>query len=517
MTHDHARLRLEHLEEAINAHAIVSIGDPQGKIIYVNEKFCAISGYSEDELLGQNHRIMKSGVHDADFYRELWTTIRSGRVWRGEVCNLKKGGGLYWVEASIFPVLDHTGTPIEYISIRTDITELKAREGALVTAWEAADRASQAKSDFLSSMSHELRTPMNAIIGFAQMLEYDPQITLDQLDNVQEILKASHHLLDLINEVLDLAKIESGRIDLSMEGVDLASLIEDCRHLIQPLADTLDVRLALEPPTSTSVFADRVRLKQVLINLLSNGVKYNRQGGSVSLGITPGKTGYLRLSVHDTGQGIPPERLGDLFQPFNRLGAEFSNIEGSGIGLTITHRLVEMMGGEMGVESTFGVGSTFWLELAIASPETNVNQPSSEGLMTDPTQALTTNRTVLAIDDNPANLKLIAQVMGMRQYIHLVSAHTPELGIELALSHRPNLILLDINMPGMDGYQVLEIFKASPTLQSIPVIAITANAMPRDLERGMAAGFTDYITKPIDIERFLQVIDRQLSRSEGAR
>jgi len=358
-------------------------------------------------------------------------------------------------------------------------------------------------------MSHELRTPMNAIIGFSQMLEYDSEMTDDQRDNVHEILKAGRHLLDLINEVLDLARIESGRIELSMEGVDLTALGEDCRHLIQPIADMAGIGLNFDLLAEHAVFADRVRLKQVLLNLLSNAIKYNRPDGSVRLTAAAGKPGCLRIAVTDTGTGIAPERIGDLFQPFNRLGAEASEIEGTGIGLTITRRLVEMMGGEMGVESSVGVGSTFWLELAVGqTAKGGAGETAAHSINAN--EARQREAKVLAIDDNPANLKLIAQVMGMRENVHLLTAHTPELGIELAVAHRPDLILLDINMPGMDGYQVLKVFQAKAELRHIPVVAITANAMPRDIERGKAAGFTDYLTKPLDIGHFLQVADALL-------
>lgn len=421
-----------------------------------------------------------------------------------------KGGGYRWILCRGTVVArDGEGKPERMIGIHSDIGRQKEAQAELEVARESAERANQAKSDFLSSMSHELRTPMNAIIGFAQMLEYDSDMTADQQDNVDEILKAGRHLLDLINEVLDLAKVESGRIELSMEGVDLTTLGADCRNLIQPIADQAGIGLRFDLPAGSALFADRVRLKQVLLNLLSNAIKYNRPGGSVRVTAAADKPGHLRIAVTDTGLGIAPEHIGELFQPFNRLAAEAGEIEGTGIGLTITRRLVEMMGGEMGVESSVGVGSTFWLELAVGQMA-NVGAGETAAESINATDAPQREAKVLAIDDNPANLKLIAQVMGMRENVHLLTAHTPELGIELALGHRPDLILLDINMPGMDGYQVLKVFQTSAELRHIPVVAITANAMPRDIERGKAAGFTDYLTKPLDIGRFLQVADALL-------
>jgi hypothetical protein len=493
--------RLEQLSVAVDQHAIISIADVSGNILHVNDRFCEISGYRREELMGQNHRMVKSSTHPPEFYRELWRTIGAGQTWHGEVCNQRNSGELYWVDATIVPFLDDQGKPTQYISIRTDITSLKRSEAALVQARESAERANHAKSAFLSSMSHELRTPMNAILGFSQMLEYDSALNADQLDNVHEILKGGRHLLALINEVLDLAKIESGRIDLSLEPVDLACLAEDCRQLIQPLAAVRQIALRLEVPPETTVRADRTRLKQVLLNLLSNAIKYNREGGEIHLGVLDANSEHLRITVTDSGAGIAPERMAELFQPFSRLVGDNSEIEGTGIGLTITRQLVELMGGQVGVDSQIGVGSVFWIELPIdVSSALDASQVMGAAA---PPDASVQQYRVLCIDDNPVNLKLIAQMLGLRQHIHLVTAHAPDLGIDLALAHRPDLILLDINMPGMDGYQVLKVIKADARLKSVPVIAVTANAMPRDIERGLTAGFIDYLTKPIDIGQFL--------------
>jgi PAS domain S-box-containing protein len=774
----HKQIHIEQFRWAVDAHAIVSITDPAGDIVEVNDKFCAISGYSREELLGRNHRMIRSDRHPPAFYAALWETIASGDIWHGKVCNQRKDGGHYWVDATIVPFLDVAGNP-RYISIRTDITTLKAREEALrinedrlrraqsfanigswdwnietsdlhwseriapmfgypngdletsyanfmgavhpddremvaaavdaavardapydiehrvvwpdgqvrwlresgsvmrdaggkplhmlgvvqdidrrkraelemaeqrrqlrdaearatlavsgagdavwevhftagkiasaeryaallgyapgeapneldvwmtwthpddrdrvrqsfedcaegragmfvqeyrmrrkgggyqwvlsrgkvierdaagralrmlgivsdisarkageaelVVAREAAERANRAKSDFLSSMSHELRTPMNAVIGFAQMLEYD-ELTADQRDNVEEILKAGRHLLGLINEILDLSRIESGRLSLSMEAVALAELGAECVQLIAPLAKSRGVLLHMEIPHGIVVFSDRARLKQVLLNLLSNATKYNREGGSIRFGIAPPEdgvaAGYARLLVQDTGMGIPPEKMRELFQPFNRLGAEASTIEGTGIGLTITHRLVELLGGEIGVASTVGVGSTFWVEIPLSqepeAPKVGAGDTARRGVAAAADER---EARLLAVDDNPANLKLITQLLSRLPHVGLHTAHTPEMGIELALTQTPDLILLDINMPGLNGYEVLKRLQAEPSLKDVPVVAITANAMPRDIQRGMAAGFTDYLTKPQDAEHFWATIRRIL-------
>jgi len=387
---------------------------------------------------------------------------------------------------------------------------------ALVDAKEEAERANKAKSDFLSSMSHELRTPMNAILGFGQLLEYDESLSSDQKENVDEISKAGRHLLDLINEVLDLAKVESGQIDLSLEPVEVNSVIEDCLSLITSLANKRGINISYTGPKDNVIRADRTRLKQILLNLLSNAVKYNKDNGSVELEVSCPSPEQLRISIKDTGLGIPEERLSELFQPFSRLEAEGSEIEGTGIGLTITRRIVELMGGVVDVESEAGVGSTFWIELPLeSSTESKKNKADLNDSTSTTTSNLSVKHTVLYIEDNPSNLKLISQILGQRQHIQVYTAHTPELGIELAKKHQPNLLLLDINMPGMDGYQVLEVIKDISELKNMPVIAVTANAMPKDIERGIEAGFADYVTKPIDINKFLNTVDNCLQSQEA--
>jgi PAS domain S-box-containing protein len=424
-----------------------------------------------------------------------------------------------WLRTSKVPLLDASGEVMGVLGTYEDITENKAAEQALVAARDAADRANQAKSEFLSSMSHELRTPMNAILGFGQLLEIDDTLSREQQDNVQEILKAGHHLLELINEVLDLAKVESGRIVLSLEPLDVATVAEECLSMVSTLAATRDIRIRQSGLQGTAVRADRTRLRQALLNLLSNAVKYNRVGGNVDLEVRPQGLDRLCIRVTDTGPGIPAERLEELFQPFNRLGAENSYIEGAGIGLTITRRIVEMMGGSVHVESDIGVGSTFTIDLPLASVHELAHYQACEGTATDSERPASPSgsaqQTVLYIEDNPSNLKLVTQILVRRPNIHLLTAHTPDLGIELALAHQPDLILLDINLPGMDGYQALEIFKADDRTRAIPVIAVTANALPRDIERGKAAGFSDYLIKPLNIMQFHAAIDQLLYRTEN--
>ncbi|MDD2846135.1 MAG: PAS domain S-box protein [Rhodoferax sp.] len=490
----------------------IRVADCDGRIQYVNPAYQALLGYQAKEVIGAHFSVIGTAPDQHQQVEEIMKALAKGEGWRGFFKLQRKDGSEFISQSNIRSITaPDTGELLHSFNMFVDYSEEMARQEALIAAREAADRANHAKSDFLSSMSHELRTPMNAIIGFAQMLEYDSEMSADQQDNVHEILKAGRHLLSLINEVLDLAKIESGHIDLSMETVELTALGEDCRQLIQPIADKAGIRLSIDLPAGSALFADHVRLKQVLLNLLSNAIKYNRPHGSVCLSADIGKPGYLRLAVTDTGRGITPAGIQELFQPFNRLGAEASEIEGTGIGLTITQRLVEMMGGEIGVESTLGIGSTFWVELALGQTAAIDTAAMDTDETTHGTQASAgadmDAATVLAIDDNPANLKLMAKVMCAHKNIHLLSAHTPELGIELAMAHRPNLILLDINMPGMDGYQVLEVLRADKELRAVPVVAVTANAMPHDIQRGKRAGFAEYLTKPIDISTLMGTIE----------
>lgn len=428
---------------------------------------------------------------------------------------LRRDGAEIWLRSEAQAEVDNTGKPVLVQGTAQDITELKRTELALIAARDEAEQASRAKSEFLSSMSHELRTPMNAILGFSQLMNLDEALPDTHRENLHEIMKAGHHLLQLINEVLDLAKVESGQIELSLETVDIEPVVDECLALMSTLADKRDIRINYTGIQAAAVRADHMRLKQALLNLLSNAVKYNRHGGRVTLTVTQTNRDTLRIEVSDTGPGIPAHQLADLFQPFNRLNAEHSEVEGTGIGLSITRRIIDMMGGRIGVSSEVGVGSTFWIELPlddVTTPARDQEQPTSTNSRVA-SPAANTQHLVLYIEDNPANLKLVAQILRNHEHIHLITAHTPELGIELARTRHPDLILLDINLPGMDGFAVLEIVKRDPALQNIPVVAVSANAMPSDLERGQVAGFTDYLTKPLNIAQFHSVIDRYLHYS----
>lgn len=689
----------------LDQHAMISMTDTAGTITFANEHFANISGYSEDELIGKNHRILQSGKHPVSFYEEMWATISSGEIWSGQICDRKKNGDEYWVESTIVPFMDENGLPYKYVAVRTEITEVKQSEEdakesekrllvqqdtlntlstitdyilleeeaffSIVTqravqtlnvdrvsiwmfdpnnkviicrklfdkkddAWSAgfvlkkddypeyfsalenntiipasdahthpatsefsegyliphdigamldipirkqglvigviccehvggtrnwcsdeinfvsgladlvtlniesserkivekelaeakeiADNANKAKSDFLSNMSHELRTPMNAISGFAQLLLLDASNNLDDLqkDNVGEIISASNHLLELINEILDLAKIEAGKVDLSNETVNCSEVISECLSLMSSLMDKRNINISyssngkaisLNELSSLNIFiyVDRIRLKQIFLNLLSNAVKYNTEAGRIIVSCNVDND-IVRINVTDTGKGISEEGLNELFKSFSRLTEESGDVEGSGIGLVITKNLVELMGGNIGVESRVNKGSTFWVEFPMVTPPTlKTNEHLDKNIVKQ--ENINKEHTVLCIEDNPANLRLVEQILSSQDNINMISAHEGSLGLELAFTKSPDLILLDINLPGMNGFEVLNELKNNNTTKNTPVFAISANALLKDIQEGMDAGFDDYLTKPIDVANFLVAIKRVLNKS----
>jgi CheY-like chemotaxis protein len=400
-----------------------------------------------------------------------------------------------------------------------DVTERKRLDHALQEqnvelkrARAAAEKANLAKSDFLSSMSHELRSPLNAILGFAQLINSDsPPPTPSQTASIDQILHAGWYLLELINEILDLAQIESGRLALSLEPTSLAEVMSECQAMIEPQGQKRGITMIFpEFELPCFVDADRTRLKQVLINLLSNAIKYNQANGTVVVEAACAKNTPERIhvSVRDTGAGLPPEMLMQLFQPFNRLGRERSAEEGTGIGLVMSKRLVELMGGEIGVQSTVGSGSVFWFELnSAAAPHLTCDKHKPAANPQPEVQPGAPARTLLYVEDNPANLKLIEQLIARRPDMRLLSARDGNLGIQLARANQPEVILMDINLPGISGIEALRILRDDPATSHIPVVALSANAMPRDIEKGLQAGFFRYLTKPIKVNEFMQTLD----------
>jgi len=686
-------------ELALNEHAIVSVADAAGVITYVNKKFCDISGYQEEDLLGQDHNIINSGVHSREYFEQMWETITNGRVWHGELCNVRRDGQRYWVASTIVPFLDNSGLPYQYVSIRTDITPIKSlerevsRHGELLdalheamtgfmsagqfnkvastlltsilgltksqyglmaevlfsddqpvfiahaisnTLWNQsasekfqleitggrpleqdtellrtitqsgeslivgnlspkehgdrlpggddhlrkliavpvfygdqlvglyalarsetdysenilsfldafnsaygvmihakriaemevevtqyleqarsdAESANRAKSEFLSSMSHELRTPLNVIMGFAQLMTADDQLGESNRENAEEILRAGRHLLDLVNEILDLSRIEAGQLELDMRSVEVVTAIAESVALIAPLASEKNIEIVFDRKglDRQHVVADSTRLNQALINLLSNAVKYTPDGGQVKITCEKQPEEMMRIIVNDSGPGISDDYVNQLFTSFNRLDAS-PKTEGTGIGLVITRSLVDAMGGNVGYDRSDLGGASFWLELPIDRDEGKELVFSIQAEQTSGVEHIAdaeNRHALLYIEDNLANLNLVKQLVARRDDIVLLTAQEPEEGLRLIENNELDAVLLDINLPVMSGFEVLACIRDSEQTRNLPVIALSANAMPEDIQRGLDAGFDDYITKPIQIDQFFEALDRIL-------
>ena len=399
-----------------------------------------------------------------------------------------------------------------------DVTAYFEAQQALTEAKEEAERANRAKSEFLSRMSHELRTPMNAILGFGQLLVSDTRHPLaeQQREHVGEILRGARHLLNLINEVLDLALVETGKLQVSLEPVPLADLLQECLGMVHPLAnaDGIEVKLLDESGCACFVVADRTRLKQVLLNLVSNAIKYNRPQGQVRIACVA-EAQSVRIGISDNGAGLSPEQAARLFQAFERLDAVHTGVEGAGLGLALSKHLMEAMGGEIGLDSEVGVGSTFWLRL----PRAEVPAvPGRSALAAAPLPGENLPpvrlRKVLYIEDNPVNVLLMEAMLGRVAGLQMVSALLPMLGLQMVLDERPDLVLLDIQLPGIDGFEVLRRLRLSEAGRHVPVIAVSANAMAHDVEQGLAAGFVRYLTKPLDMRELLAAVEEALASRE---
>lgn len=398
--------------------------------------------------------------------------------------------------------------------VRERTAQLEASNEELRLATAAAEQANRAKSEFLSSMSHELRTPLNAIIGFGQLLGTDVAEAKPERrrEFVDHIVGAGKHLLTLINEILNLARIEAGHVELSLEPVDVDDVLAECRKMIEPMATQRGIAVRFMPSGGSVALADRMRLKQVLLNLVSNAIKYNRPDGSVR--VSCGTTGadQVRIEVQDTGRGLQPQQVQALFQPFNRLGQEAGPEQGTGIGLVVTQRLVELMGGQIGVHSTPGEGSVFWVDLHASEIPALPHAETDWGALT----GLTAPRegeppaTVLYVEDNPASLKLVEELLRTRADVRLLSASDGRAGVDMARAQLPDVILMDNNMPTMSGREAQAILKLDPRTSHIPVIALTANAMPDAAASGLAAGFFRYLTKPLDAAQLMDALDKAL-------
>ena len=500
------------LEAALNANQLIMDNsrdvictvDEEGRFRTVSAACATLWGYQPNELVGRPY-VERVCPEDRRKTEQVAAEIRAGHPVNDFVNRyLRKDGSLvdvlwsaYWSEADRI-----------MFAVAHDITERTRYENALKHAKEAADRANRAKSEFLSRMSHELRTPMNAILGFAQLLEMD-ELTAGQEEGVGHIIRGGRHLLDLINEVLDLSRIEAGRMSLSPEPVEISEALRETIELVRPLAAEREVRLVAPAGCDCYLMADRQRLKQVLINLISNAIKYNRPDGSVALSCEIGG-GRVRIAVSDTGIGIPAERLGELFTPFERLGAERGDIEGTGLGLAVAKGLVEAMEGAMGVESVVGKGTTFWLEFPLTESPLVQAQVADEEVEIQSAGSGEKHR-VLYIEDNLSNLRLIERVLLRRAAVELLAARNGVQGLELARQHFPDLILLDLNLPDIDGREVLQRLQTDPRCSAIPVVVLSADASSGQRDRFLRAGAAEYLTKPLNVKKFLQVLDQTLA------
>jgi PAS domain S-box-containing protein len=508
-----ARFRLL-FEASPDAILLIDPSDPDisWPIVDCNEVACTMNGYSREQLIGQSIDILNASPGIPNERNDYLKRVREKGVLHYEAFHRRKTGHIFPVEVST-SLISFEGREL-ILGIDRDITERKQSEAALEKAIKMAEAASRAKSEFLSRMSHELRTPMNAILGFAQLLNMSRKepLTPIQKERVKQITKGGQHLLGLINEILDISRIEAGRLQISPEPVPLRESIQEILDLSAPLAADRHIQLQSSLEGNPFVMADRQRLKQVLLNLLSNAVKYNYDGGYVMVSWHQTPANSWRISVTDTGSGISAENLGRLFIPFERLVNDQSNVEGTGLGLALAKRLVELMEGRIGVESVVGQGSTFWVEL-----------PSAESQLallhrTDGTGQLpvisSTARTILYVEDNIANFELIQQVLADYSQIELLWASDPQTGIESARLHHPNLILLDLHLGSRDGAEVLRQLKQDVQTATIPVVMVSADATPGQIERLVSLGVHSYLTKPLDIKRFIQIIEELLTEKE---
>ncbi len=496
--------------------------DPSGIITDVNKQMEALTGCSREDLIGAAFKNYFTDPARAE--AAINQVLSENKVTNYELTARAKDGKETVVSYNATNFHDRDGVLKGVFAAARDVTErkrwdqvLRENTSELEKAKAVAEKANLAKSDFLSGMSHELRSPLNAILGFAQLMESDsPPPTSSQKANIEQILHAGWYLLELINDILDLAVIESGRLSLSLESVSLPEVMLECQAMMEPLAQKRAISMTFpEFEDSCFIKVDRTRVKQVLINLLSNAIKYNRHGGKIVVACDAGTPERIRISVSDTGAGLSAEKLSQLFQSFNRLGQEASGEEGTGIGLVVSKRLVELMNGMIGVESTVGEGSVFWIDLhSDLDPHVMHRKALSTITAGPPINTGLRPHLLLYVEDNPANLKLVEQLIARRANMRLLTAGNGKDGIDLARGYLPDIILMDINLPGISGIEAMKIIHSDPKTADIPIIALSANAIPRDIEKGLEAGFFRYLTKPVIMNQLTETLNEALELVE---
>ena len=500
-----------------NIDAIMTT-DPSGIITDVNKQMEVLTGCTRDELIGAPFKNYFTDPEKAETGINL--VLSEKKVTNYELTVQARDGKETAVSYNATTFYDRDRKLQGVFAAARDVTErkgldqvLREKSIELESSKSAAEKANLAKSNFLSSMSHELRSPLNAILGFAQLMESEsPAPTAGQKASIEQILQAGWYLLELINEILDLAVVESGKLTLSMEPVSLLEVLFECQDMVAPHALKHGVTTSFTGcNVALIVLADRIRLKQVLINLLSNAIKYNRPGGTVVVDCVGCDTKRVRITVRDTGAGLAPDKVSQLFQSFNRLGQEAGAEEGTGIGLVVSKRLIELMHGAIGVESTVGAGSMFWIEVPLTTAATHDRDPTGTDAHILPAPAPGARlQTLLYVEDNPANLELVARIIARHPGMRLLSADNATAGIEIARASRPDVILMDINLPGISGLEALKILRDDAATSEIPVIALSANAMARDVAKGLKEGFFRYLTKPIKVDEFMDTLAEAL-------
>ncbi|MEQ1814045.1 MAG: ATP-binding protein, partial [Candidatus Nitrotoga sp.] len=521
---------LADFKAALDNHAIVAVTDVRGTITYANDKFCAISKYAREELIGQSHRIINSGYQTKDFFREMWQTISSGQVWQGEIRNRAKDDAFYWVASTIVPFLDERGKPVQYIAIRTDITERKRVEQAIDSAREAAEMANRAKDSFLAVMSHEIRTPLGGMIGMLELLDYTP-LNDDQRDTLQTTMDASQSLLRIVNDILDWSKIEAGKLELAPQVTSITQLVAGVVNTYARVASAKSLILEqyVDARISPAHLVDPLRLSQVLNNFVSNALKFTLKGRiqvRVELLDRQGGIEQMCFSVQDTGIGIEEEVRQRLFQSYSQESAETARMYGgTGLGLAICRSLATMLNGQIDLESTPGLGSTFSLTLSLPVSATAVKPAPKIPANT----ALVQNRNfsivqadapvVLVVDDDPINRKLMVIQLGLLG-LRAQSVENGEAALAQWRNDRFALVITDCHMPKMDGYEfarAIRNIEASEARSRMPVFGWSANALEEEVERCRAAGMDELLVKPVGLTQLGEVLSRWLKAAAPTR